>query len=129
VRRGKTRQETAYYRLRAALIPERVNEVARQRCSVKNSLYFRLDGVMNEDRQGKTRMGHPVARSRHAAPHAPQRHAVKPIQRAVARKGQPRRRGETISIISRSYFEICLPCVGTKGVFTSECEKFINLMH
>jgi predicted transposase YbfD/YdcC len=44
--------------LRAALIPERVNEVVRQRWSVKNSLYFRLDVVMNEDRQGKTRMGH-----------------------------------------------------------------------
>jgi hypothetical protein len=25
---------------------------------VKNSLYFRLEVMMNEDRQGKTRMGH-----------------------------------------------------------------------
>jgi hypothetical protein len=35
----------------------------------------------------------------------------------------------TISIASWSYFAVCLPRSGTRGVFTSKCEKFINLMH
>ena len=53
----KAATETAYDLLSKPLAPERLNEVARQRRGVENSLHWRLDAVMNQDRQ-RTRMGH-----------------------------------------------------------------------
>ena len=48
--------ETAYYRPSSGLTPERFNEVVCQHWSVENRLHWRLDGVMNEDRD-RTRTG------------------------------------------------------------------------
>jgi predicted transposase YbfD/YdcC len=53
---GKTTTETAYYLLSTALSSERFNEVAREHWGVENRLHWRLDVVMNEDRD-RTRMG------------------------------------------------------------------------
>ncbi len=52
-----TTAETAYYLLSAALLPERLNEVARSHWGIENQLHWRLDVVMNED-QDRTRLGH-----------------------------------------------------------------------
>ena len=52
-----TTAETAYYLLSAALLPERLNEVARSHWGVENQLHWRLDVTMNED-QDRTRLGH-----------------------------------------------------------------------
>src|ERR1035438_1561716 len=51
----KTTTETAYYLLSAALAAERFNEVVRQHWGVENRLHWRLDVVMNEDRD-RTRL-------------------------------------------------------------------------
>lgn len=75
----KTTTETAYYLLSKPLTPERLNEVARQHWSVENSLYWRLDVVMNED-QLRTRIGngpHNLAVLRHMAINAMQKEASK----------------------------------------------------
>ena len=53
----KTSTETAYYLLSKALSAERFNEVVRQHWGIENRLHWRLDVVMNEDRD-RTRMGH-----------------------------------------------------------------------
>jgi len=53
----KTTTETACYLLSRALSPERLNQVIQQHWSIENSLHWRLDVVMNEDRD-RTRMGH-----------------------------------------------------------------------
>jgi len=52
-----TTAETAYYLLSAALLPDRLNEVARSHWGIENQLHWRLDVVMNED-QDRTRLGH-----------------------------------------------------------------------
>jgi predicted transposase YbfD/YdcC len=53
----KTTAETACYLLSRVLAPERFNEVVRRYWGVENSLHWRLDVVINEDRD-RTRMGH-----------------------------------------------------------------------
>ncbi len=52
----KTTTETAYYLLSAALPPERFHQVVRQHWNVENRLHWRLDVIMNEDRD-RTRLG------------------------------------------------------------------------
>ena len=47
----KTSNETAYYLLSAPLTAERFNEAVRSHRDVENRLHWRLDVVMNEDRQ------------------------------------------------------------------------------
>jgi predicted transposase YbfD/YdcC len=47
---GKTTFESAYYLLSTPLTPERFNEVVRAHWGVENRLHWRLDVVMNEDR-------------------------------------------------------------------------------
>ena len=59
--------------------PQRLNQVARQHWGVENSLHWRLDAVMNEDRQ-RTRMGngpHKLAVLRHVAINAMQKEGSK----------------------------------------------------
>jgi len=75
----KTTSETAYYLLSAALPPERFNAVVRQHWGIENSLHWRLDVVMNEDRD-RTRMGHGpenLAVLRHMAINAMQKEGSK----------------------------------------------------
>jgi predicted transposase YbfD/YdcC len=50
-------RETAYYLLSTALLPDRLNEVARSHWGIENQLHWRLDVIMNED-QDRTRLGH-----------------------------------------------------------------------
>jgi len=52
-----TTAETACYLLSAALLPDRLNEVARSHWGIENQLHWRLDVVMNEDGD-RTRLGH-----------------------------------------------------------------------
>jgi predicted transposase YbfD/YdcC len=52
-----TTAETAYYLLSTALLPDRLNEVARSHWGIENQLHWRLDVIMNED-QDRTRLGH-----------------------------------------------------------------------
>jgi len=52
-----TTAETAYYLLSTALLPERLNEVARSHWGIENQLHWRLDVVRNEG-QDRTRLGH-----------------------------------------------------------------------
>ena len=66
---GKTTFETASYLLGAPMTPERFNEVVRAHWGVENRLHWRLDGVMNEDRD-RRRLGngpHNLAVLRHMA--------------------------------------------------------------
>ena len=53
---ARTTTETAYDLLSKALSPERFNEVVRSHWGVENRLHWRLDVVMNEDRD-RTRLG------------------------------------------------------------------------
>jgi predicted transposase YbfD/YdcC len=52
-----TTAETAYFLLSRVLSPERFNEAVRQHWRIENSLHWRLDVVMNEDKD-RTRVGH-----------------------------------------------------------------------
>lgn len=52
----KITTETAYYLLSTALPPDRFNEVVRSHWEIENRLHWRLDVVMNEDRD-RTRLG------------------------------------------------------------------------
>ena len=54
---AKTTTGIAYYLLSTPLAPERLNEVVRSHWGVENQLHWRLDVVMNEDRD-RTRLGH-----------------------------------------------------------------------
>jgi predicted transposase YbfD/YdcC len=66
---GKVTTETAYYLLSAPLTPQRLNEVVRAHWGVENRLHWRLDVVMNEDRD-RSRLGngpHNLAVLRHMA--------------------------------------------------------------
>ena len=75
----KTTTETACYLLSRALSPERLNQVIQQHWSIENSLHWRLDVVMNEDRD-RTRMGHGphnLAVLRHLAINAMQKEGSK----------------------------------------------------
>jgi predicted transposase YbfD/YdcC len=76
---AKTTTETAYYRLSAALSPERFNDVVRSHWRVENQLHWRLDVVMNED-QDRARLGHApenLAILRHMALNVMQKDATK----------------------------------------------------
>jgi len=75
----KTTTETAYYIMSRAFSPEQLNRIARQHWEVENSLYWRLDVVMNED-QDRTRLGngpHNLAVLRHIAINAMQKSSAK----------------------------------------------------
>jgi predicted transposase YbfD/YdcC len=75
----KTTTETACYLLSRVLSPERFNLVVRQHWGIENSLHWRLDVVMNEDRD-RTRMGHGphnLAVLRHMAINAMQKEGSK----------------------------------------------------
>ena len=52
-----TTAETACYLFSTALSPDRLNEIARSHWGIENQLHWRLDVVMNEDRD-RTRLGH-----------------------------------------------------------------------
>jgi predicted transposase YbfD/YdcC len=104
-----TTTETARYLLSRALSPERLNQVAQQHWSLENSLHWRLDAVMNEDRD-RTRMGrgpHNLAVPRHMAINAMQKRDPK----APCAENSNAPAGTTPSSSAYwSCFEMRLPC-------------------
>jgi predicted transposase YbfD/YdcC len=77
---AKTSAEMAYYLLSAPLSPERLNEIVRSHWGVENQPYWRLDVVMKEEDQDRTRLGNGPenpAVLRHLAPNAMQKEGSK----------------------------------------------------
>ena len=85
-----TTAETACHLLSAALLPDRLNEVARSHRGVGDQLHWRLDAVMN-DGQDRTRLGHGpenLAALRHTALNATQAEPGKgPLRGKLKRAG------------------------------------------